>query len=43
MLRAFEGYFDGSCIVLAEDIALQTGQKVTITADVAVSPVKNYY
>ncbi len=40
MITAIEGYYDGSHIVLTEDVALQTGQKVIVTADVVAEPVK---
>ena len=40
MITAIEGYYNGSHIVLTENVALQTGQKVIVTADVVDAPVK---
>ena len=40
MLTAIEGYYDGSRIVLTENLALQKGQKVIVTAEVVGAPVK---
>lgn len=40
MLTAIEGYYDGSRIVLTENLALQKGQKVIVTTEVVDTPVK---
>ena len=40
MLTAIEGYYDGSRIVLTENLALQKGQKVIITVDINNVPSK---
>ena len=40
MLTAIEGYYDGSRIVLTENVALQKGQKVIVTVEVVDVDVK---
>ncbi len=37
MLKAVNGYYNGSYIVLNEDIPIQKGQKVIITLDIDVN------
>ena len=38
MLTAIDGYFNGSYIVMNQNIALQKGQKVIITVDISETP-----
>ena len=40
MLTAINGYYNGSYIVMSENVALQKGQKVIITVDVSEAPTK---
>ena len=40
MLTAINGYYNGSYIVMSENIALQKGQKVIITVDVSEAQMK---
>ncbi len=40
MLTAINGYYNGSYIVMSENVALQKGQKVIITVDVSDAPIK---
>ena len=40
MLTAVSGYYDGSYIVLNENIPMQKGQKVIITLDVNETPAQ---
>ena len=40
MSTAIEGYYDGSRIVLTENVVLQKGQKVIVTAEVVGADVK---
>ena len=40
MLTAVSGYYNGSYIVLNENIPIQKGQKVIITLDVSETPIQ---
>ena len=40
MLTAINGYYNGSYIVMSEDIQLQKGQKVIITVNINDAPPK---
>ena len=40
MLTAINGYYNGSYIVMSENVALQKGQKVIITVDVSDAIIK---
>lgn len=40
MLTAVSGYYNGSYIVLNENIPMQKGQKVIITLDVGETPIQ---
>jgi hypothetical protein len=40
MLTAINGYYNGSYIVMSENVTLQKGQKVIITVDVSEAPIK---
>ncbi len=40
MLTAIKGYYDGKNIIVDDDIPLQKGQRVIITADTEDKPTK---
>lgn len=40
MLTAINGYYNGSYIVMSENVTLQKGQKVIITVDISDAPTQ---